>query len=71
MWVIDHASLAAPLRATLERELVRFGTLQDVVRWAFSLEPPRDIGEGIVQDEFSHDVVMAWLDGIYLAFDTT
>jgi hypothetical protein len=71
MWFIDHASLAAPIRETLQREVLRFGALQDVVRWAFSLEPSRDVAEVVVQDEFSHDVVIAWVDGIYLTFDTT
>jgi hypothetical protein len=25
----------------------------------------------VVQDEYTHDVVLPWEDGVYLAYDTT
>lgn len=57
--------------AALERELAPLTTLQDVVRWGFAHTPPRDVAEVVVQDEFTHDVVMPWESGRYLVFDTT
>jgi hypothetical protein len=63
---LDGAELEA-----LEMTLRPLTTLQAVVRWAFSLLPPSDVTEVIVQDEFSHDVVLSWTAGRFLAFDTT
>jgi hypothetical protein len=68
---IDHAGLTAERRAALERVLAPLTTLQAVVRWAFALSPPSDVTEVVVQDEYTHDVVLPWEAGSYLAFDTT
>lgn len=46
-------------------------TLEDVVRWGLVSKPPRLIADIIVQDEYTHDVVMPFRDGIYLVYDTT
>ncbi|MFP2959657.1 hypothetical protein ACLEPN_17905 [Myxococcus sp. 1LA] len=67
----DRASLTADARGALEKELAPLTLLQDVVRWGFASTPPRDVTEVIVQDEFTHDVVMPWDQGSYLVFDTT
>ena len=66
-----RAGLTPERCAALERELAPLTTLQDVVRWGFAHTPPRDVAEVIVQDEFTHDVVLPWEDGHYLVFDTT
>jgi hypothetical protein len=71
MWLIDNGLLSPERRAILETEVLPLGSLQDVVRWGFALRPPANVSAVIVQDEFSHDVVMAWNQGQYLAFDTT
>jgi len=42
----------------------RFGTLEALLRWC------HDLVEIVVQDEFTHDVVMR-REGAYLVFDTT
>ncbi|RKG84185.1 hypothetical protein D7V97_43810 [Corallococcus sp. CA053C] len=67
----DHSGLPPAQRAALERELAPLTLLQDVVRWGFAHSPPRDVAAVIVQDEFTHDVVVPWADGRYLVFDTT
>ncbi|QDE91967.1 hypothetical protein BHS06_24955 [Myxococcus xanthus] len=67
----DRASLPQEARSALEQELASLTLLQDVVRWGFASSPPRDVTEVIVQDEFTHDVVMPWMEGSYLVFDTT
>lgn len=46
-------------------------TLEEVVRWGFAQRPPRVVCEVIVQDEFTHDVVLPFSGGAYLVFDTT
>jgi hypothetical protein len=46
-------------------------TLEDVVRWGLSLSPPRIIADVVVQDEYTHDVVIAHPSGVYLVYDTT
>jgi hypothetical protein len=46
-------------------------TLEDVVRWGLLTKPPRLVADIIVQDEYTHDVVMPFRDGVYLVYDTT
>ncbi|MBZ4408129.1 hypothetical protein K8640_07895 [Myxococcus sp. XM-1-1-1] len=67
----DRDGLSPEERSALERELGPLTLLQDVVRWGFASTPPRDVTEVVVQDEFTHDVVVPWKDGGYLVFDTT
>ena len=71
MWLIDNGLLSAERRAILEQQVLPLGSLQEVVRWGFALQPPANVSTVIVQDEFSHDVVVQWDRGQYLAFDTT
>lgn len=70
MWLAPTPNLPAEARAELEHTIARFTSLQDVVRWSFSQVPPRDVTSVVVQDEYSHDVVVPW-GPRYLAFDTT
>ena len=46
-------------------------TLEEVVRWGLALRPPRVIERVVVQDEYTHDVVLPYADGVYLVYDTT
>lgn len=50
--------------------LPALATLADVVRWGLAQAPPEMIADVIVQDEYSHDIVLPWR-GRYLVFDTT
>lgn len=67
----DLTGMTPGTRAALERELAPLTTLQDVVRWGFAHAPPRDVAAVVVQDEFTHDVVLPWEGHRYLVFDTT
>ncbi|RYZ42727.1 MAG: hypothetical protein EOO71_06710 [Myxococcaceae bacterium] len=67
----DRTGLLPAQRAQLERELAPLTLLQDVVRWGFARAPPRDVSAVVVQDEFTHDVVVPWEGERYLVFDTT
>jgi hypothetical protein len=51
--------------------VARQATLHDVVQWALSCRPPRLVHHVLVQDEYTHDVVVPWADGLYLVYDTT
>jgi hypothetical protein len=46
-------------------------TLEDVVRWGLSLTPVRLVADVVVQDEYTHDVVIAHPAGVYLVYDAT
>jgi hypothetical protein len=46
-------------------------TLEDVVRWGLAYSPPRLIEDVIVQDEYTHDVVLGHPSGVWLVYDTT
>jgi hypothetical protein len=45
-------------------------SLEDVLAWAFAQRPPAELLEVIVQDEFTHDVIVRH-GTEYLVFDTT
>ena len=66
----DRAGLASELVAALKTELDGLTILQDVIRWGFAQTPPRDVADVVIQDEFTHDVVLPWRD-VFLVFDTT
>ena len=51
--------------------IARQQTLEDVVRWGLAHTPPRMIVRVVVQDEYTHDVVLHYADGVYLVYDTT
>jgi hypothetical protein len=46
-------------------------TLEDVLAWGFAQRPPYEVVEVIVQDEFTHDVVVRAAAPTFYVFDTT
>jgi len=75
MRVVNHASLTADLLADIAKELEAQENLRDVMTWAFSFPPgtflSSVVDEVIVQDEFTHDVIVPWREGLVLVYDTT
>ena len=70
MRLVDHTGLSESDRSALQRSLSGLGMLGDVVRWLAQQTPRGAIVDVIVQDEFTHDVVVS--DGQrYLVFDAT
>jgi hypothetical protein len=63
--------LDAEAEAALRRELEPLTILHDVVAWAAARTPPARVDDVIVQDEFTHDVVVATGGARWLVFDTT
>ncbi|HTG93143.1 MAG TPA: hypothetical protein VL866_11180 [Pyrinomonadaceae bacterium] len=48
--------------------------LKDMMIWAFSSPgdfEPTVVVDVVVQDEFTHDVIVPWRDGLVLVYDTT
>ena len=65
----DRAGLAAGDKAALERELAPLVTLHDLIHWG--LARGFMVSAVVVQDEFTHDVVMPATGGNVLVFDST
>jgi hypothetical protein len=75
MRVVNKAELSADRLAGVERELCGQRNLGDVMKWALAQPPgvfaPTVIAGVVVQDEFTHDVIVPWRDGLVLVYDTT
>jgi len=67
----NRAGLAPDRLAALAAELPVLETLAEVVRWGASLDPATVVRDVVIQDEFTHDVVLPWRDGLVLVFGTT
>jgi hypothetical protein len=65
------ADFPAATLASIEALVGAQKTLEDVVRWGLAQHPPRLVEAVVVQDEYTHDVVLPWADGVYLVYDTT
>lgn len=75
MRVVNRANLSAEQLAGVESELSGQRNLDDVMRWALAHAPgvfTRAVVAGVVvQDEFTHDVIVPWRDNLVLVYDTT
>jgi hypothetical protein len=75
MRVLNYASLSPEQIAQIESELSRQQNLNDVMQWALSYPKgvfiPSVVANVIVQDEFTHDVIIPYRDGLVLVYDTT
>lgn len=73
--VFNYASLPPRVIADIEGELSEHHTLKDVMSWALSNSEKRFIPgvvkDVIVQDEFTHDVIVPWGAELVLVYDTT
>jgi hypothetical protein len=57
--------------ATVLREVEPFATLAQVIPWALRQSPPAEFVQVVIQDEYSHDVVVRLAADLFLVFDTT
>ena len=65
------AGIPGALLESIEAVVASQKTLEDVVRWGLARRPPRLVEGVVVQDEYTHDVVLQWSEGVYLVYDTT
>jgi hypothetical protein len=49
----------------------RLGTLEDLLRFGFLQVPPWEVVDVIVQDEYTHDVIVRGPEAAFLVFGTT
>ena len=68
--VENRAQLDPARLAAIERIVGAHGTLADVVAWGLAQRPAALVSAVVVQDEFTHDVVVPH-DGIFLVYDAT
>ena len=75
MLVLNQANLSPRTIAEIEAQLADQENLRDVMNWALSYPGgafiPQVVADVIVQDEFTHDVVVPWREGLVLVYDTT
>lgn len=75
MRVVNKAGLSPEQLVPIEHELSGQQNLNDVMRWSLSQQPgtfiPSVVADVVVQDEFTHDVIVPWRDGLVLVYDTT
>ena len=73
MRVVNRAGLSPAQLASVEEELPEHNSLRDVVNWGLAQAActPQVVAEVVVQDEFSHDVIVPWRDGLFLVYGTT
>jgi hypothetical protein len=69
--ITKHASLPLKVFDRLASELRDRRTLADVLAWGRAQTPPRSVTEILTQDEYTHDVLVAYDEAVYLVFDTT
>ena len=56
---------------TTVAELESLETLGQVIHWALARTPPAAFEDVIIQDEFTHDVIVRVEPALYAVFDTT
>lgn len=67
----NRATVGSSTLEQIAGALEGMSLLEHVVRWGFGSTPARQVLDVVVQDEFTHDVVVGWDDRLHLVFDTT
>jgi hypothetical protein len=70
MPVENPAALAPEALDEVKAAVASHRTLEDVMRWGLLQQPPALVADVVVQDEFTHDVVVPWR-AHWLVHDTT
>lgn len=73
--VLNYANLAPEVIADIESELSEQHVLKDLMTWALSdfgkKFIPGVVKDVVIQDEFTHDVIVPWGPELVLVYDTT
>jgi hypothetical protein len=67
----DRVGLDPELRRRIEAAIADHGMLDRVIRWGLASEPRRVVAGVVVQDEYTHDIIVPWGDGLWLVYDCT
>jgi hypothetical protein len=72
--LVNRANLDSDQVFLVEREIDGHRSLLDVFRWSETRPKgtldPRVIASVVTQDEYTHDVIVPWRDGLVLVYDT-
>jgi hypothetical protein len=75
MQVTNRANLSSEQLAQIESEFGAHRTLTEILNWGLRQPAgsvhPQIISDVIVQDEYSHDVIVPWRDGLVVVYGTT
>lgn len=75
MIVTNHTTISTEEFSAIQSELPTHENLQQMMKWALADQTGAFcsgiVSQVIVQDEFSHDVVVPWHDGLTLVYETT
>ena len=63
--------LPEALKVSLQMQVSKHKTLEDVVRWGLAQKPPKLIADVVAMDEFNQDVVIEFSPSVWLVYDTT
>jgi hypothetical protein len=67
----DRVGLDAARLREIQTAIADHHMLDAVIRWGSRSDPPRTICRVVVQDEYTHDIVVPWGDGLFLVYDCT
>ena len=71
----NRTTLATGQFIELESDVSKHKTLKDVLLWGYQQSKgtmhPHIIADIVIQDEYSHDVIVPWKEGIVLVYGTT
>lgn len=74
MHLVNQSKLPLQRIAELEAEVPAQENLQELMHWALS-DPtgflPQVVANVVIQDEFTHDVIVPWRGEVVLVYDTT
>ena len=59
------------VRRSIEALYASQKTLEDVVRWGLQSKPLQMVCDVIIQDEYTHDVIIGHPSGVWLVYDAT
>jgi hypothetical protein len=59
------------VRRSIESLFATQKTLEDVVRWGLGSKPAQLVNDVVIQDEYTHDVVIRHPSGVWLVYDCT
>ena len=68
---MNHANLSDEASTALEATVPPHATLMEVVAWGRQLHPPVFLQETIALDEYTHEVLLRWRDGLWLVYSTS
>lgn len=75
MQIITHGRITDEVKARIQAEVSGQQNLKDMMAWALTQGSgvflSGVVSEVIVQDEFTHDVIVPRSDGLVLVYDTT